>query len=70
MNDNPDIYLVSFGFTYCPDFCPNNLIKFSKIIKHDSAANKALQLSAPKAAAAQKTEPVKPTVSKTTSYEH
>ena len=32
IGDNPDLYLVSFGFTYCPDFCPNNLIKFSKII--------------------------------------
>ena len=34
ISDNPDIYLVSFGFTYCPDFCPNNLIKFSKIINN------------------------------------
>ena len=34
MSEKPDIYLVSFGFTYCPDFCPNNLIKFSKIIEN------------------------------------
>ena len=34
ISDKPDIYLVSFGFTYCPDFCPNNLIKFSKIINN------------------------------------
>jgi protein SCO1/2 len=34
ISDKPDIYLVSFGFTYCPDFCPNNLIKFSKIIEN------------------------------------
>lgn len=34
-------------------------LKFNKIMKHDSTANKALQLSAPKAAAAQKSEPAK-----------
>lgn len=34
-------------------------LKFNKIMKHDSTANKALQLKAPKAAAAQKSEPAK-----------
>ena len=44
ISDNPDIYLVSFGFTYCPDFCPNNLIKFSKIINNLNQSNINIKL--------------------------